>query len=68
VTYFDLLPPVLKEALEALSPECVEAIVPHLIGDTSADWLSDMFGRAGQPVGATTIKLYRRRVKECASE
>jgi hypothetical protein len=61
-------PPALSEAVSALSEPRREALLPHLLNGTSADWLSDWFKRAGQPVGATTIKLYRRRLKECASE
>ena len=54
------LPPVLESALAEQSTERREALVAHLLGGTSADWLSDWMARAGSPVGATTIKRYRR--------
>lgn len=53
-------PPKLQEAYGALAPDARSAVLPHLIGDTSADYLSGWFSRYGAPVGATTIKAYRR--------
>lgn len=59
------LPPVLADALAKLPadfrPEVVERIAKP---GPSADWLADWFKRAGLPVGATTIKTYRRRCAE----
>jgi hypothetical protein len=52
-------PPVLDAALRSHSEERRAALVQHILGGTSADWLSDWFKRAGTPVGATTIKTYR---------
>ena len=56
------VPPVLSEALSKLHPERREALVEHLLGGTSADYLSDWLGRAGTPVGPTTLKKYRRSI------
>ena len=53
-------PPKLQSALSALSPQRRAAFLDHLVGGTSADYLSDWLKRAGQPVGATTIKQARR--------
>lgn len=56
--------PKLKQAWEAMTPERKEAFLPHLLGGTSADWLSSWLRRAGTPVSATQIKVYRRNLKE----
>lgn len=56
-------PPSLSKALAALSAQRRDAFLTHLDGGTGADYLSDWLKRAGQPVGATTIKLYRRKAK-----
>lgn len=55
-----LVPPVLAKALAKQDPERRQALTAHLLGGTSADYLSGWFRRAGAPVGATTIKKYRR--------
>lgn len=56
------MPPVLSEALGKQSPERREAFAEHFLGGTPAEYLSDWLRRAGTPVGATTIKRYRRAV------
>lgn len=38
------------------------AFSPHLLGETSADWLSTTLRRHGHDVSATTIRTYRRSV------
>jgi len=53
-------PPALLDAVGRLDDERQEAFFTHLIGGTSADYLSDWMKRAGAPIGATTIKNYRR--------
>lgn len=55
-------PPVLVTALGKHDAERRNAVVAHLLGNTSADYLSDWLSRAGTPVGATTIKRYRREL------
>lgn len=62
------VPPALEAAFLALSEPRQEALLPHLLGGTSADYLSDWFRRAGSPVGATTIKTYRQKLRRSASE
>ena len=51
-------------ALEEVGGEAREAILTHLRGGTSAAWLSDWLTRAGHPVSATTIKDYRKKVRD----
>ena len=43
--------------------EAREAFLSHLHEGTSASWLSDWLTRAGHPVGATTLKDFRRKVR-----
>lgn len=52
----------LDVALASVGQEAREAFLDHLQGGTSANWLSDWLSRAGHPVGATTIKDYRKKV------
>lgn len=53
-------PARVKECLSALSPRAREAFLEHLVGGTSAEWLAGWLKRAGHPVSATTLKVYRR--------
>lgn len=57
------VPARLLGAYRGLPRDYQEAVRKHLLGGTSADWLSDWFGRYGLPVGATTIKKYRRHLR-----
>jgi hypothetical protein len=41
-----------------------EALVPHLLGQTSADWLSSILRIHGHDVSATTIRTYRRALRQ----
>lgn len=56
-------PPALRRSYGALTGSQRAAVRPHLLGGTSADYLADWFRRAGAPVGATTLKTYRRSLK-----
>ena len=56
------LPPALNDALAGLGGVRREAFLSHLHGGTSADYLADWLKRAGVPVSATTIKVYRRSI------
>jgi hypothetical protein len=58
------VPPVLQAALANLSPKVQGAFTEHLVGGTSADYLSGWLARMGTPVGATTIKSYRRALRQ----
>lgn len=55
-------PPVLQAALARHDAERRKAFIDHLTGGTSADYLAGWLARAGTPVGATTIKTYRRSI------
>jgi hypothetical protein len=57
----------LKDALTTVQrqhPTAYDPLVEHLLGGTSADWLAETLTEHGAPVGATTIKAYRRRIAE----
>ncbi|MEU9126555.1 hypothetical protein AB0D08_00305 [Kitasatospora sp. NPDC048540] len=43
------------------------ALVPHLLGETSADWLAGVLRKYGHEVSATTIRTYRRALRQEAS-
>ena len=59
--------PTLQAAYEALSNARQNAVHPHLIGSTSAEYLAGWFRRAEAPIGATSIKSYRRSLRQEAS-
>lgn len=52
-----------EAALAALGPDFREPVLEHIRGGTSAEWLADWFKRAGFPVGASSIKRYRKKVR-----
>lgn len=51
-------------ALASVGGDAREAFLAHLRGGTSATWLADWLTRAGFPVGATSIKDYRKKVRD----
>ena len=53
----------LQEVWDSMTGERRAAFLPHLLGDASADYLADWLERAGTPVSATTIKLYRQALR-----
>lgn len=56
----------LKEVLEALPQPYDKAARNHLDGGTSAEWLATTLTEAGFPIGATSIKSYRRKAREAS--
>lgn len=40
-----------------------EALLPHLLGGTSAEWLSLTLRDLGIPLSATSIRTYRRSLR-----
>lgn len=58
------VPPKIRETWAQLSTVEQRALLPHLLGGTSADYLAGWLNRNGTPVGATTIKGYRRSLQE----
>lgn len=53
-----------EAALVEVGEEARNAFLAHLKGGTSATWLSEWMTKAGHPMGATTIKDFRRRLKD----
>ncbi|MGW1040069.1 hypothetical protein [Streptomyces sp. NPDC002547] len=56
--------PTLIDIWSALTEEEREALAPHLIGETPADWLSSVLRRFGHDVSASTIRTYRRALRQ----
>jgi hypothetical protein len=56
--------PTLIDIWSALTLEERDALVPHLTGQTSADWLSSILRIHGHDVSATTIRTYRRSLRQ----
>lgn len=56
--------PTLIDIWSALTLEERDALVPHLTGQTSADWLSSILRIHGHDVSATTIRTYRRALRQ----
>lgn len=54
----------LRAAYDAMTEMIRAAFRPHLLGDTSADYLADWLTRHGTPVSASTIRTYRRTVRQ----
>ncbi|MDH6462029.1 hypothetical protein M2302_002204 [Micromonospora sp. A200] len=54
----------LVEAWESLDADYRAAFYPHLIGETSAEFLSDWLARKGHAVSASTIRTYRRSIRQ----
>lgn len=55
--------PALRALWESLDPETKAIARDHLLGGTSAEWLSLCFTEHGHRIGATTIKTYRRSLR-----
>jgi hypothetical protein len=56
--------PKLQQAYEELPADYRQPFRNHLLGGTSADWLSHWLGLASMPVSATTIRTYRRALQK----
>jgi hypothetical protein len=50
----------LLAAWDALSGEGKSVFLPHLLGETSAEWLSELLSTTETPVSASTLRTYRR--------
>lgn len=65
--YTQPLPGTPGPALSALWGELSglerDALLPHLLGGTSAEWLSQILREAGRDISATTIRTYRRSLR-----
>lgn len=58
--------PTLQGLLNALLPPERAALEAHLLGGTSAEWLSLVLTNYGHRISATTIKTYRRSLSATA--
>ncbi|XVS66052.1 hypothetical protein ACQPYE_08365 [Actinosynnema sp. CA-299493] len=56
--------PTLTALWDGLSPDQRAALRPHLLGDTSADWLASLLREHGLSVSASTIRSYRRAIRQ----
>ncbi len=56
--------PKLRDAWSAMEDEARVRFAEHLLGGTSADWLSSLLNEHGLPVSATTIRNYRRALQK----
>jgi hypothetical protein len=57
-------PPALTAFYDRLSPALQGALKSHLLGGTSAEWLAKTLTEEGFRISATTIRTYRRNLKE----
>ncbi|MEU8835223.1 hypothetical protein OG763_38095 [Streptomyces sp. NBC_01230] len=56
--------PTLRDIYAAMNEDEQGALAPHILGETSADWLSTTLRRHGHDVSATTIRTYRRSLRQ----
>lgn len=56
--------PSLEGIWGALNEDERAAFGPHLLGTTSADWLSAVLRKHGHDVSASTIRTYRRSLRQ----
>lgn len=55
--------PALKAVWEALEPAQGTALLVHLHGNTSAEWIAWALAEEGYKVSASTVRSYRRRLE-----
>lgn len=56
--------PSLARIWGELDEETRRALGPHLLGETSADWLSAVLKKYGHAVSASTVRTYRRALRQ----
>ena len=56
--------PKLRDAWDGMNAAERVAFMPHILGTTSAEYLADWLSRAGWPVSASTIRTYRRSLRQ----
>lgn len=56
--------PKLAAAVDTMDDRTRDAFRSHLLGDTSAEYLAGWLTRAGTPVSASTIRTYRRSLRQ----
>ena len=58
--------PRLRDAFDAMTTQKQAVFLPHLLGETSAEYLAGWLARHGTPVSASTIRTYRRALRQAA--
>ena len=56
--------PSLEEIWGALSEDERAALRPHLLGETSADWLANVLREHGHNISASSLRTYRRALRQ----
>lgn len=56
--------PTLRAIWERLTEGERYALAKHLLGETPADWLSITLRKFGHDVSASTIRTYRRAIRQ----
>lgn len=56
--------PRLQAIWDSLAEPERAALLAHLAGATSADFLADLLGRHGHTVSASSIRTYRRSIRQ----
>jgi hypothetical protein len=56
----DYAPPSVVALWDELTPEQREALLPRILGRSPVDRLVEALRKAPRPIGATTIKNFRR--------
>lgn len=56
--------PTLRRVWSEVPGPARGSLKDHLLNGTSADWLARSLTEAGYPIGATTIKTYRRSLRQ----
>ncbi|MCX2949965.1 hypothetical protein [Lentzea sp. NEAU-D7] len=56
--------PTLAALWDGLTSDQRAALRPHLLGTTSADWLTTVLREHGLTVSASTIRNYRRATRQ----
>lgn len=56
--------PAMTALWATLSDEERQALLPHLLGGTSAERIARELSNAGHRIGVTSIKVYRRSLRQ----
>lgn len=56
--------PSITALWEALTASERHALKPHLIGSTSAEWVADVLRSSDLVISATSIRTYRRSLRQ----
>ena len=54
----------MEAAIDALPLKARITLLAHIEGGTSAEYIAGWLTRFGHPVSATTVKAYRRRLRD----